>query len=226
LAALSPEDFSLLARDLKEIRLKQGEVLQERTDEIEQVYFPLSGMISLLAVMKNGTAVEIATIGREGVVCAMVGLGARTAASRAIVQLEGTFARITASKLRAAARQSSAIRELLARYGELLMATISQTAGCNALHPIEARLSRWLLQTRDRSDDDRLSLTQEFLSQMLGVRRTTVTMTARTLQARGLIKYSRGRMEIVDRAGLEKNACECYGFIRHRHDKMFSSLTK
>jgi CRP-like cAMP-binding protein len=223
LAALSPADFSLLASNLTEVSLTPlGDVLQEAGEAIKHVYFPQFGMISLLAVMQNGSAVETATVGREGAAGAMSGLGSRIAAHRSVVQIEGSASRIAAARFEAAVNGSASIKDLLVRYSDSLMMMVQQSAGCHALHSLEARLSRWLLQTRDRSDSNRLPLTQEFLSQMLGVRRTTLTLIARDLQKAGLIRYRRGLIEIMDRSGLEAKACECYGVIRQRSEEVFS----
>ena len=219
LAALRPSDLSLLQRHLKKIVLKQGMLLQEQEDRVERAYFPLSGMISLLAVMGDGRAIETATVGREGTVGAMSGLGPWHAASRAVVTAPGTAFVIATSRLQDAVRQSEHLRNVILHYKETLLAQVQQTAGCNALHHTEERLARWLLQTRDRVDSDRIPLTQEFLSQMLGVRRTTVTLLAKGLQREGLIRYRRGHIEIVDRRGLEEAACECYSVIRKRTDQ-------
>ncbi len=226
LAALLPADFSLLARDLTDYPLELGTLLQEVGLPIEWVYFPQVGMISLLAPMRNGSAVETATVGREGAVGALAGLGSRNASSRAVVQLEGKGLRISSWRLAAAVNQSTVIKSLLVRYNDALMAMVNQSAGCNASHQVEGRLCRWLLQTRDRSDSDIIPLTQEFLSQMLGVRRTTVTLIARELQGRGLIEYRRGRIKILDRGGLEECACECYATIRQWNDEVFSNGEK
>jgi len=222
LAALQPADFSLIAPNLKDIPLTQGDVLQEAGEAIKYVYFPQSGMISLLTVMQNGSAVETATVGREGATGAMSGLGSRIAPHRAVVQIEGIASRIAAARFETAVNGSASIKDLIVRYSDFLMMMIQQSAGCSALHPLEKRLCRWLLQTRDRNDSNRLSLTQEFLSQMLGVRRTTLTLIARDLQAAGLIRYRRGNIEIMDRNGLEAKACECYAVIRRRSEEVFS----
>src|SRR5206468_12087409 len=136
-------------------------------------------------------------------------------------QLPGTASRLLASRFHAAAKESEAIRELAIRYNDLLIAQIQQSVACNALHTLEARLCRWLLQTHDCVDGDAIPLTQEFLGQMLGVRRTTVTIAARLLQSAGLIRYRRGLIHIVDRAALEEIACECYAVVRHHLDKVF-----
>jgi CRP-like cAMP-binding protein len=171
-------------------------------------------MISLLAVMSDGQAIETATIGSEGVVGAMAGFDRRVAFARAVVQAPMHAARVTAKKLQSVVRNGNGIRQLLVRYNEVLLAQVQQTAACNALHPMEARLARWLLQTRDRVESNALPLTQEFLSQMLGVRRTTVNLIARQLENAGVILNRRGRIVITDRNGLEELACECYGAVR------------
>jgi CRP-like cAMP-binding protein len=222
LSALEPADLALLSPHIKRGHLKQGIVLQEAGDSIEAVYFPESGMISLLAVMEAGNGVETATIGREGAVGVMAGLGGRSATGRAVVQLDGDFSQIGVAQFQSAMRQSPAMRDLLARYNDAQVTLVYQVAGCNALHQVSRRLCRWLLQTHDRGDGDIISLTQEFLSEMLGVQRTTVTMLAQELQELGLINYRRGKIEIADRARLEQRACECYETARRKIDRVFS----
>jgi CRP-like cAMP-binding protein len=225
LAALPPNDLSLLAPNLKEITLERGQILQEQGNRVDQVYFPLSGIISLLAVMRQGDAIETATVGREGAVGSLAGLGPRRSHTRAVVQVAGTALRIAAPRFRRVAERSQAVRDIIVRYGEVLLIQVQQTAACNALHDVEERLSRWLLQARDRVDENTILLTHEFLSQMLGVRRPTVTVVARMLQADGLIRYHRGQIEIVDRRGLEARACECYHRIRQHIDLVPSPAT-
>jgi CRP-like cAMP-binding protein len=214
LAALRPADITLLDPHLKEVMLEQGTLLQEQGEIIDRVYFPHSGMISLLAVMQQGNAVETATIGREGAVGAMSGLGPRHAFTRAVVQMSASASQIAAARFRAAAEKSALIRDVIVRHNEVLLAQVQQSAACNALHEAEARFCRWLLQSRDRTDDNTVPITQEFLAQMLGVRRTTVTLVARSLQEAGLLRYRRGRIEILDRGAMEARACECYGVVR------------
>jgi CRP-like cAMP-binding protein len=221
LAALAPADRALLAPYLRESRLKQGLVLHEAGSLIDQVYFPESGMISLLAVMTAGNGVETATVGREGAVGVMVGLGGRIAIGRAVVQLEGMFAHLAVGPFQKAMSDSSTLRGLLARYNDTQTMLVYQVAGCNALHQVSARLCRWLLQTHDRGDGDIIPLTQEFLAEMLGVQRTTVSMLAKELQEDGLIDYRRGRIEISNRKGLEARACECYETARTSIDRLF-----
>lgn len=214
LANLPEADFALLKPHLREVALRQGAILHEPGEPVQQVYFPTDGIVSLLAVMRTGEAIETATIGREGAVGALAGLGPRRSHTRAVVQVDGAALRIAAANFRAASERSAAIFDSVVRYGEMLLIQVGQTAACNALHDVEARLSRWLLQAHDRLDGNTVGLTHEFLSQMLGVRRTTVTVVASTLQQAGLIQYRRGQIEILDRAGLEARACECYETIR------------
>jgi CRP-like cAMP-binding protein len=222
LGVLPPNDIALLAPDLEEMHFEQGALLQEADKPIEQVYFPSNGMISLLAVMRDGKGVETATIGREGAVNVMSGFGSRRSPSRAVMQVAGDASQITSAKFKAAVENSATIRDLVVRYNDVQMALVQQTAGCNALHDVEKRLCRWLLQTRDRCDSDSIPLTQEFLSEMLGVQRTSVTAIASALQTAGLIKYRRGRIDIIDREGLESRSCECYETVRLRNEEIFS----
>jgi CRP-like cAMP-binding protein len=214
LAALPPRDLSLLAAHFKDVALPQGAVLQEQGERIEHVYFPHDGIVSLLAIMRQGDAIETVSIGREGAVGAMVGIGSRRAVSRAVVQVAGHASRIAVPRFRKLVEESPAIRETIIRFGESLLIQIQQIAACNALHDVEARLSRWLLQSADRMENETVRLTHEFLSQMLGVRRPTVTVVAHMLQQAGLIRYHRGHIEILDRRGLQERACECYMVIR------------
>jgi CRP-like cAMP-binding protein len=222
LATLPRADFDHLYPHLKEVHFEQGVILQEAGDPIEQVYFPHDGMISLLAVMREGNGIETATIGREGAVGVTAGLGSHRSPSRAVMQVEGDVSQISPAKFRAAVERSDAIRDLVVRYNDVQLALVQQTAGCNALHPVEQRLCRWLLQTRDRCESDAIPLTQEFLSEMLGVQRTSVTAIARSLQTAGLIKYRRGRIDLIDRAGVEKKSCECYESVRLRNEEIFA----
>jgi CRP-like cAMP-binding protein len=224
LSALPPHDFSLLAPRLRTVALERGTMLHDVGEEIEHVYFPHTGMVSLVAVMQSGATVETATIGRGGVIGASAALGARSTFGRAIVQLPGSAAWLAASQFHAAANESQASRDLVVRYNDLLLAQVQQSVACNALHALENRLSRWLLQTHDCVDGDAIPLTQEFLAQMLGVRRTTVTIAARLLQSAGLVRYRRGLIHIIDRPGLEEIACECYAVVRHNLDKVFPPL--
>jgi CRP-like cAMP-binding protein len=224
LLTLPAADFSLLEPFLKEVPLEQGMVLHEPGEMIESVYFPQSGMISLLTVMRDGAAIETAAVGREGVVGAVAGFGMRRAVTRAVVQVKASVLRVSTANFQKAVERSEALRDILIRYNEMLLAQVQQTAACNALHTVEARMGRWLLQTRDRIESDKIPLTQEFLSEMLGVRRTTVSLVARTLQSAGLIRYRRGVIEIVDRVSLKDSTCECYDCIRSQIDRVFPKI--
>jgi CRP-like cAMP-binding protein len=219
LDSLSAADAALVAPHIKPFDMVQGTLLQEQGEQINYVYFPISGMISLLAVMRQGNSVETATVGREGAVGAMSGFGPRHAFTRGVVQVDGMALRITAARFQEAMRKSAALREVVVRFNEGLLAQVQQTAACNALHEVDERLCRWLLQTQDRAGGNHIALTHEFLSQMLAVRRTTVTLVARSLQKAGAIKYRRGKIEIVDRRKLEKRACECYEVVSQEIEK-------
>lgn len=214
LAAIPQDIFTLFAADLKEANFEQGTVVQEAGDAVERVYFPQSGMISLLIVTRDGSAIEAATIGREGAVGLHGGIGKRRAHTRAVIQIPGRISYVSVDRFAKAVRNNGAVADIISRYTEFLWAEAQQIAACNAVHNAEARLCRWLLQIRDRVDSDTVPLTQELLSQMLGVRRTTVTLIARALQLAGKITYRRGKIIILDRKGLEGRACECYGVLR------------
>jgi CRP-like cAMP-binding protein len=222
LAALPPSDFALLAPQLTAFSLEEGAILQEPDCPIDEVYFPIKGLISLATVMRTGEMVETAMVGREGAIGSFAGLtsaqASAHASARAMVQIPGTAAAIPAARLRAAVSRTEGLRQLLLQYNECLMALVQQTAACSALHGVEARLARWLLQALDRGDGSTLALTQESLSQALGVRRTTLTLIACKFRDLGLIRYQRGRIDVVNRPGLEKAACECYATLRRRSD--------
>ena len=179
-------------------------------EEFDQVYFPHKGMLSLLVVLKDGKAIETATVGREGVVGAMAGFGLYRSLVRVIAQLPMAMSQISATKFRQAAANSDAIRMMAIRYNDVLLSQARITAACNAVHVVEARFCRWLLQSADRAESDTLTLTQELIAEMLGVRRTSVTEVATKIQDTGAIHYSRGVIKILDRAALEEMSCECY----------------
>ena len=210
LSSLPRKQFDLLTPHLTTVSFDQGIVLIEAGEEFDHVYFPHSGMISLLAVLRDGKAIETATVGREGVVGAMAGLGLYKSLVRVVVQLPLNVSKISASQFRKAAASSEAIRDLCINYNEVLLSQARVTAACNALHNIEARFCRWLLQTADRAASESLALTQEFLAEMLGVRRTSVTEVASKVQDTGAISYSRGVIKILDRPAIERMSCECY----------------
>ena len=179
-------------------------------DEVDQIYFPQDGMLSLLAVMRDGRAIETATVGREGVVGAMAGFGPYKSLVRVVVQLPTSASKIAATHFHRAVADGESLQRMCLRYNEVLLSQARITAACNALHPIEARFCRWLLQTADRAASDTITLTQEFLAEMLGVRRTSVTEVAKKVQDAGVITYSRGVIRILDRTALQQTSCECY----------------
>jgi len=218
LASLPRGDFDRLLPYLSTLPLAQGVVLSESGDEVDQIYFPHFGMISLLAVLRDGKAIETATVGREGVVGAMAGLGIYRSMVRVVVQMPMACSKISAPHFRTIAAASDAVRNLSIRYNEVLLSQARITAACNALHSIEARFCRWLLQCADRAASDVVPLTQEFLAEMLGVRRTSVTEVASKVQSAGAISYSRGVIKILDRTTLSRLSCECYETLVDQSD--------
>jgi CRP-like cAMP-binding protein len=210
LAALPRKEFDALKSHLTVISLVQGDVVYEAGAEVDYVYFPHSGMFSLLAVMRDGKAIETATVGREGAVGGMAGLGLYQSHVRVMVQLPLQASKIAAAPFRRAVAASDALRDVCVRYNEVMLTQARVTAACNALHHIEERFCRWLLQSADRAASETVALTQELLAEMLGVRRTSVTDVARRIQDKGVITYSRGVITILDRAALERLSCECY----------------
>jgi CRP-like cAMP-binding protein len=220
LLALEPKELEILSRRLSPVALEKGALLYEPGDDIDTIYFPHDAVISLMTLMEGGEAIESATIGREGALGLQAGVHPREALSRAIVQVAGQASRISAANLGKVWSESPALRMLADRHNDALFGHAIQSVACNALHSVEARFCRWLLSCHDRIDTNRISLTQEFLADMLGVQRTTVTVVARTLQASGLIRYSRGVVDILDRDGLEAIACECYGAVRRTYAKL------
>ncbi len=210
LQALPRKDSELLASHFVPVALPQGTVLFEAGQEVDEIYFPLSGMVSLVVLMQDGRAIETATVGREGVVGAMAGLGLHVSRVRAIAQLPMFASRISTPQLRKAVEASKPIANLCVRYNEVLLEQARSTCACNALHSIEARFCRWLLQTRDRVESNTIMLTQELLSERLGVRRTSVTAVASKVQSEGAISCTRGVIKILDLQALKAISCECY----------------
>lgn len=214
LAAMSEREFAVLEPHLKLVSLPRGSVLFEPGDDVDTTYFPCRRtMASLLVVTRDGREVEAATIGREGAVGGIVSEGHKPAFGRAVVQIGGEALAIPTSDLEAAKTGSARFGDLFSRYADALLAQMMQSVACNALHRADERCARWLLATHDRAGDKMIHLTQESLAEMLGVQRTTVTAVTGDLQNRGLIRTHRGRVEIVDRKGLERAACECYAAV-------------
>jgi CRP-like cAMP-binding protein len=213
LAALSASDKALISPHLKPLQLPRSTVFYKAEGTIERVYFPHSGIVSLIVGLSTGQFVEAGVLGRNGVIGAGAALDGQIAFNTAISQAEGAGSVMEAAVLKRLASESETIRVALVRQEHVLAAQTQQVAACNALHELEERLSRWLLQSRDLLKSDTLPLTQEFLAQMLGVQRSSVTLVARTLQEGGLINYRRGRIHVLDVEGLQDSCCECYGAI-------------
>ena len=222
LDALPRSDQSRLRRHLERQSGELKELLLARGQEIEAVYFPVDAVVSVLTSMEYTSGVEIATIGNEGMVGSPLFLGSTRMPARefAQVQVPGTVLRLDAEVLRREVEGRGPLRDLVQRYVQALFSQISQQVACNGLHSVEERCSRWLLSTHDRVRVDAFPMTHDFLSQMLGVRRASVTLAAGALQQAGLIRYGRGQVTIRDREGLEEAACECYQVIREEFDRL------
>ena len=225
LAALPSSDLNLLGSELETVALDPDAVLSRAGDPIEHVFFPHSGAISLMIDMADGQTVATAAVGREGAVGILSVLGPSPSAVTAVVRAAGVATRIPAARFHAASNRSPAIRHQVQNHVRAMLIQFQHGSACNALHPVEARMARWLLQFRDRIDHDVLPLTQQALSQILGVRRTTVTLLMRNLRASGAIRSDqRGRIEI-DRSRLAVAACECHRTMRLEVEEIFSSNT-
>jgi CRP-like cAMP-binding protein len=223
LANLPAEDFQRLLPDLKTIPLTARQVLLKRREPIRHVFFPNSGMCSVTSMMQNGTAVEVATVGDEG----MVGIGAffagDTMPGESMVQVsEGDTSaeRMTVDAFRREVSRRGALHDALSRYSHATLALLMQSTACMALHHVNERCCRWLLMTHDRIRADEFTLSHEFLAMMLGSTRPTVTLVAGTLQKAGLIRYKHARVTILDRAGLEAASCECYATVKAEFDRV------
>lgn len=225
LQLLPPADAERLARILEPVRISAKEPIYTTGKSIDYVYFPLSGIVSLVMDMAGGQSVEAGTIGREGLVGLPAFLGSSKSLWRTLSQIAGDALRAPIELFREEARRGEALNRLLHRYTIALIAMLAQTGACNRLHSLEERMCRWLLMTRDRVDADEFPLTQEFLGQMLGVRRPSVSLAGAALQTAGLIKYTRGKIAIVNRAGLEAASCECYGVVRRHYEEALSPST-
>jgi CRP-like cAMP-binding protein len=221
LAALAADDLAALAPHLEEVTLGNGEVLAEPGEPLADIYFPETAIMSVINRMADGAGVEVGTVGNEGLVGLAALLGAEASESQTLAQIPGTALRLPAAVLVAAVDAQPALRRLLLRYTQAYLTQVAQGAACNRLHGIEARCARWLLMTHDRvGGADAFPLTQEFLAIMLGVRRAGVSVAAGALQDAGLIRYRRGGIRVLDRAGLEAAACECYGVVRRQFDRL------
>jgi len=220
LAALSEDDFKGIAAKLEPKIFKLGDVLYESGEKMEYAYFPTTAIISLLYIMENGGTAEIGVVGNDGIVGVSLFMSGGTTTGRAIVQSGGAAVRMKARDLKAEFALGGRFQELLLRYTQALMTQISQTAVCNRLHPIDQQLCRWLLLSHDRLDSDKLVMTHDLISNMLGVRREGITLAAQKLAARKLITNKRGTMTVIDRQGLEAAACECYKVVNSEYNRL------
>src|ERR1700730_5857344 len=226
LDALPEQDYERLLADLEPVLFSLGDVIYESGAQMEHAYFPTTCHISLLYTMMNGVTAEMGLVGNEGVVGIALFMGGDTTPNRAVVQGGGAALKLAAKAMQYEFSRGGEFQHLLLRYTQALITQISQTAVCNRLHPVEQRLCRWLLMPHDRTHTDDLQMTQEFISNMLGVRREGVTHAVQNLQERGLISYVRGHIQILDRQGLEKSACECYTVVRKEHDRLLSIVDR
>ena len=220
LAALPDTDYRRLLPALEAVSLPLGQVLYEAGGNQSHVYFPTDSIVSLLYVMEDGASAEIAVTGCEGLVGIALFMGGETTPSRAVVQSAGAAYRLRAAVLRREFDSGGAMHHLALRYTQALITQMAQTAVCNRHHSVEQQLCRWLLLSLDRLPSNELTMTQELIANMLGVRREGVTGAAGRLQAAGLIRYSRGHIEVLDRRRLESRVCECYGVVKREYDRL------
>lgn len=213
LVRLPPTERAVLRGQLERVTMQSGNILQGAGEPAKSIYFVETGVISLLAPLEQGGRIEIGHIGREGAAGVHAALGANTLTSEIMAQSDGVALRGDVASIRAILEQSVALRNGLTRFANVLHAQVAQTAACNGAHEVVQRLARWLLMVHDRSDGDTMNLTHELISLMLGVTRPGVTIAAGALQKSGLIQYSRGRLTLIDRPGLEAAACECYMIV-------------
>jgi CRP-like cAMP-binding protein len=214
LAVLAADERDRLLRGAKPEPIDAHQVVYTAGREITHVYFPVSGVVSLVIKMTNAADVEVMTIGNEGVVGIPAILGVTSSTMEGLCQIPGRVLKVPAKVVLEEMRRTTSLNRLLLRYSEAVMIQLAQHAACNRTHSMEQRCARWLLMARDRVESDEFPLTQQFLAEMLGVRRATVTVIAGALQKAGVINYSRGRIHIVNRRGLESVACECYAVVR------------
>lgn len=223
LAALPDEDYQRLLPHLEEVKLPLRKILYEPGETPKAVYFPNHAMVSLVATMEDGATVEVGLVGIEGVIGLPIVLGGRATVYQAIVQLPGTGVKLDAEVFRAEFERGGYLQRLVLLYTQALLTQVSQNAVCNRLHTIDERLARWLLSVQDSLEADELPLTQEFISQMLGTRRASVTVSAGNLQEQGVISYSRGKITILNRERLREKSCECYNVIRSEFDRLLGT---
>jgi CRP-like cAMP-binding protein len=220
LGALPPGDYERVAAHLELMPMNLGDVLYESGAELRYVYFPTTCIISLLYVMEDGASAEIAIVGNEGILGISLFMGGNTTPSRAIVQSAGQAYRLKANLLSSEFERYGPTMHLLLRYTQALITQMAQTAVCNRHHSVDQQLCRWLLLSLDRLQSNELSMTQELIANMLGVRREGVTEAAGKLQEAGLIRYRRGTITVLDRPGVETRSCECYQVVKTEFDRL------
>lgn len=220
LASLSAKVGQLLWPHLKTVELRHGELLARSREDIKRVYFPHSGIISFMVEMRDGRMVQTGMVGRDGAVGAIQALDDRVSLNEIIVHMPGEASVVDADRVREVVQASPTIRSLLVAHEEFFVAHVQQSVACTALHHVEQRMSQWLLRMSDLVGME-MSLTQESLSEMLGVRRTTVSIVASSLQSAGVLEYSRGRVRILKIDRLKELSCECYSVVREHHDRLF-----
>jgi CRP-like cAMP-binding protein len=220
LDALAGEEYERLAPDLEPVTLRAGQVLYDPDEPITHVYFLRRGTVSVISVFEDGGGVEVSMVGNEGMFGINVVLGSVSTPLRAVVQIEGEGLRMRADTARREFGRGGQFHDLLLRYTQAFIIQIAQNAACNSAHPVEGRLAKWLLACQDRAHSDELSLTHEFISEMLGVRRAGITEAAGRLQDAGVIRYRRGRILILDRRGLEASSCVCHAIVKKEFDRL------
>ena len=225
LARLPAADYRRLLTHLEPVELPVDLVLYEARGPIDHAYFPTGAALSALTVMQDGNAIEVATIGNEGMAGHTAAVGGKTSPNKVIVQVGDGGLRIEAVALREEVARGGAFRELLIGYQEAFVAQVSQSVACNGLHRLEQRCCRWLLMTRDRVGSDEIRLSHEFMAIMLGARRASITEVLRPLREAGLVRSHRGRISILDRVGLEARSCECYQVVRDEYDRLLGAPT-
>ena len=203
---------------LEPIKLTLGAIVCDAGGLLKHAYFPQGSVLSLLTVLENGSAIETANIGREGAFGLFAAMYSRVSFNRCLVQLEGDMVRCPIKLLQSEFTSSEHVRDLFVSYSETLLSQVQQTVACNAMHTTEEKMCRWLLMMHDRAEGEALPYTHEFLSHMLGANRKSVTLAAQSMQTAGLISYRRGKIQILNRRGLEKASCECYAIVRERFD--------
>lgn len=223
LAALPAEEYERLVPHLELVSLQLNQILYEFGEPIEYVYFPHQGIVSLLSVLEDGSTVEAGMVGNDGMVGLPVILGGNKTSNQALVQVASNGMRMKAELLNSEFKRGGALQSLLLRYTQALLTQVSQGVACNRLHTLEERLARWLLTVQDRVESDEFPLTQEFIAQMLGTRRSGVTVAAGILSKAGTIRYSRGKITIVNQGDLEAIACECYGIIKAEFNRLLGT---